>query len=850
MRRNFIFAAMALLLTVLITFAFRIPLSLAVAKYYLPQGQFTCLNWALSGLKEITVDEVCFENDVIFLKGKNIILTAQHIKVGVLRVDHKGQQESSQNNTMHKLDLPLPERRPLLNVDQLNIHSPTLNQTLKLSVKETRLNEFVVTGDLMAQLEILTDKLTVQLGLDSKAVEHYLPEQVEKLAGNLNLSTDGVSIEYNTNIDLNARHQKNTLCPIKFSANGQVTGNWHLNNKRGEVNPSKLPIHVDVSGCADFTNAQARLPDGGIGGQWQAVFDSGIEVSQSKVVLPKITLLDSDNDSEVQIQSFSLKLNSRIAKGRLSVNHQTAALGLVALQSSFLYKPQALTISGDWIVSNELLELPDNLFFKELVSQGAFNLAGDSLRALTIDLNSQVTASEINVHDTQLDNAEFNVKATSVIHLDKFGQEENWPIQIKDLTTQLSAQRYKLQALSGKYVLLQAQAKLSEFGELTANTELDIGSFKMRDIRGKGINQISTISGKVTNSEYTAKVDGEMHLGLVANPNLSFRDAVLTTSGSIQDAVKLNHIAHLEDFEFSIDHILDGELNQMLIKVPEQSFMTLQPFVSQLAPQLQLSEGLISAEVTGNLSTQSYQFKADLQGGGVLYDSHYLNGINLPVIGKFDEGQLVLSETVLDIAEVRSGAVLTDLSAKLSSTNNTLILNDTKATIFDGEISAQQINLSSGDQNFSIEAHNWDLAHVSEAGKSAGVELRGRVSGQLPVTIKQGDIEITNGKLTNIDVGLLRIDNNESVEALKSHQAGIDTAFSLLENLEIEKLSSDVALSPDGWLDLAVEIAGVNEQAKQPINFNYTHSENIFQLFRALRLSDEITNEVEKALNK
>ncbi|OCQ20611.1 hypothetical protein A7985_16405 [Pseudoalteromonas luteoviolacea] len=850
MRRNFFFVAMALLLTVFITLAFRVPLSLAIAQYYLPQGQLTCLDWSLSGFKEITVDEVCFENDAVLVTGKGITLTPQYLKVGVLEVDHKMQQPSTQNNVMHKLDLPLPERRPLLNVVQLNIDSPTLNKRLKLSVAEVRLNEFAVTGDVVAQLEIYKDKVIAQLALHGKAFEGYLPEDVEKLAGNLNLTTDGVMIEYDTNIELGASYQKDAQCAIGFLAEGQIIGTWDLNDKQGQLNLSELPIMVDLANCADFANVQSRMPEGVFGEQWQVAVGPKVEVSQSEVALPKITFVDLGNDSTVQIQSSVFKFDNRMAKGRLSVNHHTAALGLVALQSSFLYEPQTLTISGDWIVSNALFALPNNFQVEDLVSQGAFKLVGDPLQSLTVELNSQVIASKVTVQDTQFDNTELSVTATSVLHPEKFGQHEYLPIEISDLTTQFSGQRYKLQALSGKYILLQAQARLSEFGELTANTEVDIGSFKMKDIRGKDVNQTSSISGTVTNNAFTAQVDGEMHLGLIANPQLSFRDTVLTTFGSIQDTVKLQHVAHLDDFEFSIDHILDGELNEVSVKVPEQSFMALQPIVSQLAPQLQLSEGLISAKLSGDLSAQSYQFEAALQGGGVLYDSHYLNGINLPIVGKLEQGQLVLSETALDIAEVRSGAVLTDVSAKLMSKDKSLTLNDIRAVIFDGEITAQQINLSGGDQSFSIEAHNWDLALISEAGKSAGVELQGRVSGQLPVTIEQGDISITNGKLTNMDVGLLRIENNESVEALKSHQAGIDTAFSLLENLEIEKLSSDVALSPDGWLDLAVEIAGVNEQAKQPINFNYTHSENIFQLFRALRLSDEITNEVEKALNK
>ncbi|KZN59025.1 intermembrane phospholipid transport protein YdbH family protein [Pseudoalteromonas luteoviolacea] len=850
MRRNFIFAAMALLFVVFITFVFRVPLSLAVAKHYLPQGQLTCLDWSLSGIKEVTVDEVCFESDDILVLGKGITISTERLDADSLSIAHKGAQKDAQESEMQTLNLPLPKRRPLVNVAHLDINSPLLKRPLHLSIKETQLNQFEVAGELVAHIEMSPFRVKSQVELHSAAIAHYLPEQVHQLSGTFNLSTDGVMVKYETEVELSAYYQKDNRCQVDIVSKGQLSGSWHLNDTQGEVNASRLPLQLDASRCADFINAQSHLPNGMLSSQWVAAFDSNLEISQAEVLIPQLTLSDSHSDSEVQVHAFTMNYNNLAAKGRLDVNHHSDVFGLVALQSSFLYEPLSTRISGDWIVSNASLSLPSHLKLTDLVSQGAFTLAGDPLQALTLEVNAQFTASEVNVQDIQLDNTELNIDSTSVIHLTGLGTQHALPIQINEINTLLSAQKYKLQTLSGKHVLLQTQAELSKSGDLLANTELDIGSFKMRGIRGKDINQTSIISGKVTSQKINASIDGEMHLGLIANPNLSFRDAVLTTSGSIQDTVKLKHIAHLEDFELSIDHILDGELNQVLLNVPEQSFMALQPFVSQLAPQLQLSEGFISAEVAGDLATQSYQFKADLKGGGVLYDSHYLHGINLPITGNFDNGQLALSETVLDIAEVRSGAVLTDVSAKLSSMNNTLILSDARATIFDGEITAQKFNLSKGDQRFSIEAHNWDLALISEAGKNAGVELRGRVSGKLPVSIEQSALEITNGKLTNVDVGFLSIENNESVEALKSHQAGIDTAFSLLENLEIEKLSSDVALSPDGWLDLAVEIVGVNEQAQQPINFNYTHSENIFQLFRALRLSDEITNEVEKALNK
>lgn len=111
-------------------------------------------------------------------------------------------------------------------------------------------------------------------------------------------------------------------------------------------------------------------------------------------------------------------------------------------------------------------------------------------------------------------------------------------------------------------------------------------------------------------------------------------------------------------------------------------------------------------------------------------------------------------------------------------------------------------------------------------------------------------MRIDSGHIHNVGEGLLKVENNASINALKEQQPSLQTVIGVLDELTIEQLSSGVNLSEDGWLDLDVKITGINKLQQQPVNFNYTHSENVFTLLRALRLSDEITREVENALNK
>ncbi|TQF69653.1 intermembrane phospholipid transport protein YdbH family protein [Pseudoalteromonas luteoviolacea] len=850
MRRNVLVTVMALLLTLIILYFCRVPLSLVVAKYALPQGQITCLDWAFSGLTEVEISEVCFENDDFKAKGENITATPEQIDISALAVEHKKIQKNIDNSESQKLKLPINERRPLVNINQLRVSSHLLKKPLNTSVTEMRLNQFALSGDAIAKLELFADNLTVDFDLTSNVLAPYLPEPIKALSGKLHLSTDGMSINYDAYLNFRANYQQEARCEIELLGRGNVTGDWDLNQAKGDVNMASLPLDINLSHCKSFIGLQQDLAEVKLGETWSVLSTQNIHINKSEITLPSLRIADSSSQTDIQLDTLQVNLGNQTAQGRLELNHYGLGVGLIGLQAAFRYEAPELEFSGDWIASYQQLNLPNNIAFSDVVNQGAFKLSGEQSQLLSLELSSQLTVGKAIIHNVQLENAELNMKAESTIDSARNRANELWPIIVDKFDMQLAAERYQLQTLSGKHILLRGEAKLDALGALTAKTELDLGSFKHHEVRGKDINQTMSLSGQVTKKGVTAQVDGEMHLGLIANPALSFRDIVLTTSGTMQDAVKLQHIAHIDDFEMKIAHTLDGEINQVAVDVPEQSFLALQPIVSQLSPQIQLSEGIISAKAIGDLATQHYQFTLDLADAGVLYDSHYLHGINFPIQGEYEEGRLALAETTLNVTEIRSGAVLTGLSAQLVTKQDSLSLQGIHANIFDGEISAEELNLSSDDQSILIEAHNWDLALISEAGKSAGVELRGRISGQLPVRIERGEIEITNGKLRNIDVGFLSIENNESVEALKSHQDSIDTAFSLLENLDIEKLSSDVALSPDGWLDLAVEIAGVNEQAKQPINFNYTHSENIFQLFRALRLSDEITNEVEKALNK
>ncbi len=74
----------------------------------------------------------------------------------------------------------------------------------------------------------------------------------------------------------------------------------------------------------------------------------------------------------------------------------------------------------------------------------------------------------------------------------------------------------------------------------------------------------------------------------------------------------------------------------------------------------------------------------------------------------------------------------------------------------------------------------------------------------------------------------------------------------LMENFQYTDLDVKVHLAPSGEMNLAVSLKGNNpgELDGRPVNLNINLEENIFDLIRVLKLTDELTREIEKRVEQ
>lgn len=146
-----------------------------------------------------------------------------------------------------------------------------------------------------------------------------------------------------------------------------------------------------------------------------------------------------------------------------------------------------------------------------------------------------------------------------------------------------------------------------------------------------------------------------------------------------------------------------------------------------------------------------------------------------------------------------------------------------------------------------VELSDISLAQIVELQQQEGIEITGSVKGRLPINYQNNQLRVVNGRIENYPPGgSIKIDGNATVDQLRLSQPELEFVLDALENLHYNRLSSSINYQPDGETLLKVSIEGRNPEFERPIEFNYSHQENVLQLMRSLRVGDEISKKIEQ----
>ncbi|TMP38686.1 intermembrane phospholipid transport protein YdbH family protein [Pseudoalteromonas rubra] len=863
MRRFFLILLFALFTIGITVYYFRVPLTLTIGKQILTeeQGLLECLDWSVDSWDRLAVERLCWRSEAVSVEVSNATFDGEHFQVASMMVTHQHTQTDNATEVAHSpapLELDLPEGMPSFEVEALTVSSPLLPEPLNLSVTQTGDFAFAVSGDVEADVVLSDTQLRTELRLSSPVIQTFLqqiklPVAVSELTGTIGSTFDGQAVNMNIQLD-SLLVYPSAQCQSVLQVNGVISGHWDLTSLSGKLDLSQLPIKVNASGC-DLLFAQVPKPwlDTFWSGQWQIRMPEPVTFDTSMVNLPILRMNGANEVTYATLSELDYQAAENRVRGKLRISHKSEVLNLLDAQADFVLAGKQLDSAGTTIieVSQAPAEMP--LDWQDLALQGQFSLAGNIAELLTFNTTIRPQANSVSLKEMRLDNLSATLSTSTVLAMTADNKPaEHRPFQQMQWELETQAERYQIGSIQGRNLALSSQGGVNGQLETTMKADIQIGSVKRDEFRGKGLSQQLEFTGHWQPAGPLGKLTGSSAIELLAHPQLVLRDVVLQSEGSVAGTEQwaLEHRLTLDNLELQLTHRLEAGLMPFTLTLAEHGLGALQSLASQFVPKLKIEQGLVNAEVSGELTRQIFDFRFDVDDAALLYEHHYVSELDLPVEGKWHAGELIIESSPLSIKEVRSGPVLTEVRGQLTSDNNLPVLREFSARVFDGQLAAEQILLSKQDQEILVTASGLDLMLISEAGRESGVELHGRISGRLPVFMRGGQAEIRDGFLSNEIDSMLKVEDNASFNALKSQRPELETVFGVLDELSIETLSCDVNMAQNGQLDLAVKIAGENKQQKQPVNFNYTHSENIYTLFRALRLSDEITQEVEKALNQ
>ena len=123
----------------------------------------------------------------------------------------------------------------------------------------------------------------------------------------------------------------------------------------------------------------------------------------------------------------------------------------------------------------------------------------------------------------------------------------------------------------------------------------------------------------------------------------------------------------------------------------------------------------------------------------------------------------------------------------------------------------------------------------------------------LPFDWTDSGLKMTAGKLESRDPGgLIRYLGTASVQQFAATDTATRMAMQILSDFRFKLLHIQADYQPDGQLALKIGIKGHNPDYEngRPIEFNFNIEENVLKLLRSLRMADEISDRLEKKVQK
>jgi hypothetical protein len=214
----------------------------------------------------------------------------------------------------------------------------------------------------------------------------------------------------------------------------------------------------------------------------------------------------------------------------------------------------------------------------------------------------------------------------------------------------------------------------------------------------------------------------------------------------------------------------------------------------------------------------------------------------------------VVSPATFEVALLDIGFPIENLRGRITPDADALAadFDSVSMTLLGGEVRVDpfRYELEQETNELLLHAGSIQLPLMVALANLETVEISGSVSGDIPVTLKNGTVIVDGGYLENDPPGgTIRYGAGAGIVDSES-QLGIVTRT--LENFEFNVLTSNVDYSEQGDLKLQMRLTGINPDVDplQPVVLNLGIENNVPQMLRSLQATRSIESILEKKLGQ
>ena len=272
-------------------------------------------------------------------------------------------------------------------------------------------------------------------------------------------------------------------------------------------------------------------------------------------------------------------------------------------------------------------------------------------------------------------------------------------------------------------------------------------------------------------------------------------------------------------------------------------------------------QGQIKADLRLNWgkAPTSARLNVDVQDGLVRHGNMEYQGINLQQRLNLSPQLRSVQAGPVSVQAIKGPIAIEDVSARLQVVPSSVkkggaafLISDGRAGIFDGRVETANCRYDPGRSRnaciFSL--HGLDLAAILALHKVEGLDVSGRINGQVPVSLNKEGFSVSDGSLINSGDGGV-IQYLPSNEALKSSPYS-EYVLKALEDYRYHSLNASLTYEPDGTLVAGLELQGRSPklETSRPVHLNLRAEQNLLSLLKSLQYSQGLTSELNRRVQE